>query len=365
MALTSSESVGLEGVTWGKDMSAVKDVFDGESLITPEMIAAGDQARVGPLDDRALEAAEVQMALLLNVSKQRFESGQAPASAIDDLFKGLHQMRRDLPAAIWSALVPIAQNHPVSKLVHTDPFTRRSFEKPRGYSGDAGLLDFIYRHESAAEELSETTDLGKALYAYTSDAPASVAVRERRDLLARHIDAIASTRGSDTEILTIAAGHLREAELSTAMAEGRIKRWVALDQDPMSIGAIMRDKADTCIDPMHGSVKGLLTDAYGLGDFDFVYAAGLYDYLPFDVSVRLTKKCLSALKPGGVYLFANFHDDIPDDGYMETFMNWSLILRSEAEVQAIVDASIDRNVFDARVECGENRNIVYAIITRR
>ena len=349
----------------GEIMSAAHNVFDGKSLITPELIAATDQPRKGLIDADGLKSAQVQLALLLKIVQQRFEAGQAPAVVVEKLFEELHKMRRDLPAAVWQAVVPLAQEHPVARFVHQDPFTRRSFDKPRGYSGDAGLLDFIYRHESAAEELAQATDLGKALYAYTSDAPAATAVRERRDLLARYIDDIAASRQQDIEILTIAAGHLREAELSSAMAECRIKRWVALDQDPMSIGAITRDKAGTCIDAMHGSVKGLLSDAYALGRFDFVYAAGLYDYLPFDVAVKLTKKCLQALKPKGVYLFANFHNDIPDDGYMETFMNWSLILRSEAEVQAIVDASIDRNRFDARVECGENGNIVYAVIARR
>ena len=346
-------------------MSAVKTVFDGESLITPEMIAAEDLSQLTRVDDDALKSAQVPLALLLSIVKQRLESGQAPAAAIDHLFKELHTMRRDLPPPVWSALVPMAQNHPVAALVHQDPFTRRSFEKPRGYSGDAGLLDFIYRHDSAAQELSDATDLGKAIHAYTSNAPAATAVRERRDLLARHVDEMAALRGGDLEILTIAAGHLREAELSLAMANNHIARWVALDQDPMSIGAIIRDKTGTCIDAMHGSVKGLLTDAYELGAFDFAYAAGLYDYLPFDVAVKLTKKCLEALKPGGVYLFANFHDDIADDGFMETFMNWSLILRSQADCQAIVDDSIDRNLFDARVESGENGNIVYAVITKR
>lgn len=346
-------------------MNAVPDKFDGESLITPDMIASKASARRSAPEAEQLATAEVQLALMLQIVERRFRAGIQPGETIHYLVGELNKLRRNLPAAVWQALVPMAQNHPVARFVHQDPFTRRSFEKPRGYSGDAGLLDFIYRHESAADELSRATALGQALYAYTSASPATAAVRERRDLLARHIDEIASTRDGDLEILTVAAGHLREAEISVAMRERQIKRWVALDQDPMSIGAILRDKAGSCIDPMHGSVKGLLSDTYPLGNFDFVYAAGLYDYLPFEVAVKLTKKCLEALKPKGVYLFANFHDDIPDDGYMETFMNWSLILRSEADVQAIVDASIDRNLFDARVESGENGNIVYAFITRR
>jgi hypothetical protein len=64
-------------------------------------------------------------------------------------------------------------------------------------------------------------------------------------------------------------------------------------------------------------------------------------------------------------LFANFARDIFDDGYMETFMNWALLLRSEADMWDIVNASVDRNTVEASVEFGANRNIVYGIIRKR
>ena len=105
-------------------------------------------------------------------------------------------------------------------------------------------------------------------------------MRERRDLLTQHVDEIAAARGPDTEILTIAAGHLREANGSIALREGPMKRWVALDQDPLSVGSMIRDFRGTRVDAIDGSVRGLLTNAYKLGQFDFVYSAGLYDYLP-------------------------------------------------------------------------------------
>ena len=92
---------------------------------------------------------------------------------------------------------------------------------------------------------------------------------------------------------------------------------------------------------------------------------GLYDYLTRAVSVRLTRRCVRMLKPKGVFLFANFAEDIPDDAYMETFMNWTLLLRSEADMWDIINASTDRNNVEAKVFFGENRNIVYGVITRK
>ena len=340
-------------------------VFDGESLITPDALAAEFVSRKPNSYDASFTTARAHLSLILHVAKQQFEGGSEPASVIRRLSQELHETRRRLPSDVWQALIPIAQDHPVSEYFLQDPFTRRSFEKPRGYSGDAHLLDFIYGHPSVEAEVTEATELGRALYAYTSDASSSVAVRERRDLLTRHIDTITAERGGKTEILTIAAGHLREADHCTALDEGGITRWVALDQDPLSVGAVARDFAGTPVEAIDGSVRGLLADSYGLGTFDFVYAAGLYDYLSRNVAVKLTRRCMQMLKPDGVLLFANFARDIVVDGYMETFMNWALLLRSEAEMWEIVNASVDRNTVAADVHFGANRNIVYAIIRKR
>ncbi|MBB3944290.1 SAM-dependent methyltransferase [Rhizobium skierniewicense] len=266
---------------------------------------------------------------------------------------------------MWKEIIPLVQNHPVAAYFLQDPFTHWSFDKPRGYSGDAQLLDFIYGHPSVQDKIAAASPIGTALYDYTKDASSSVAVRERRDILTKYIDDVANTRGPDTEILTIAAGHLREANGSSALAQGKIKRWVALDQDPLSVGAIMRDFHGTCIEAIDGSVRGILSRRQELGTFDFVYAAGLYDYLVDKVSIKLTQRCLEMLKPGGSFLFANFSQDIGVDGYMESFMNWALLLRTEQDMWHIINSSIDPSLVEAEVFFGENRNIVYGVIRKK
>ncbi|MGO7917544.1 class I SAM-dependent methyltransferase, partial [Rhizobium ruizarguesonis] len=75
-----------------------------------------------------------------------------------------------------------------------------------------------------------------------------------------------------------------------ALGAGEIRRWVALDQDPMSVGTVARDVAGTSVQAVNGSVKSLRGGRHALGMFDFVYAAGLYDYLPDAVAVKLTRK---------------------------------------------------------------------------
>ena len=339
--------------------------FDGQSLITPETIASAFAPSEFHERREEFETGKAELALILGIARQQFEHGRDSAAIIKRANADLHRLRGKLHPALWQGLVPIAQNHPVSEFFLQDPFTRWSFEKPRGYSGDAHLLDFIYGHPSAVEAISNASPLGQALYDNTKDSLSSNAVRERRDLLARYVDEIADERGEETEILAIAAGHLREADRSAAFNEGRIKRWVALDQDPLSVASIARDFDGRCIEAVEGSVRGLLTNAYKLGRFDFVYAAGLYDYLSYKVAVKLTQRCLRLLKPEGVLLFANFSPEMSDDGFMETFMNWALLQRSEADMWSIINASVDRNTVEASVFFGANRNVVYGLLRRR
>lgn len=340
-------------------------VLDGASLILPGSIRA-DAPEINFIpQDEAFEIAKTRLGLALGIARQRFEQEREPAKIVDHLSAELHKIRQQSDPSIWQSLVPIAQSHPVSDFLLQDPFTRWSFEKPRGYSGDAHLLDFIYGHPDVAREIEDSSPLGRAIFAHTRNASSSVAVRERRDLLTKQVDEVATKRGQEAEILTIAAGHLREADRSVALQEGRIKRWVALDQDPLSVGAITRDFSGTRVEAIDGSVRGLLSNAYRLGQFDFIYAAGLYDYLSHKVARALTKACLGMLKPNGRFLFANFAQNIGVDGYMETFMNWELILRSKSEIWDIINESVDRNYVTAGAFLGDNQNIFYGHVEKK
>jgi SAM-dependent methyltransferase len=314
-------------------------------------------------DASELEQNKGQLALVLNLAEQAFRNGEPAATTVERLAGRLHALRRQISPTAWAELIPLAQEHPVASYLMQDPFTRWSAEKPRGYSGDASLLDIYYKHPSADEIVDASTTLGKEIYAYTSEAASSVAGRERRDILAQTVDKSAERVG-DAEVLAIACGHMREAELSTALAAGKVKRWIGLDQDPVSVGTVNRDLAGTRVEAIDGSVKGILRRSYNLGTFDLVYASGLYDYLPRAVGIRLLQRAMELVKPGGMFLFANFSDEITTDGYMETFMDWPLILRSADDMEDIINAAVDRNHVQTNVYYGSNRNIVYGTVTK-
>ena len=343
----------------------MQTVFDGKSLITAEMIASSLHRGKPEHHGEAFETARAELALILHVSHQQVEQRKDPAETVRRLLSSLNALRSKVHPDVWQALIPVAKDHPLLEDVLEDPLTHWSFTKPRGYSGDAQLLDYIYCDPHVAESVANASEIGKALYSHTQNVPSCVAARERRDLLTRYVDEIAAKNGPQTEVLAIAAGHLREANRSAALAEGRLKRWVALDQDPQSVGLIARDFQGTAVEAIDGSVRTVLTRGHKMGKFDFIYASGLYDYLQHNVAVKLTKTCLQMLKPNGTFLFANYAEDNPDAGYRETFMDWVLLLRTEVDMWNIINASVDRNTVEAKVFFGENRNVLYAVVEKR
>jgi SAM-dependent methyltransferase len=308
-----------------------------------------------------MKEGEAELALILSLAQQGFEANAPVQGTMKALVERLQTLKTRSTPLTWDHLASLAQAHPVSSFLLQDPLTRWSFEKPRGYSGDAQLLDFIYEHPAVAAQVKEASPLGAEVYNFTRMAPSAVAVRERRELLAAHVDAVAGEK-ENAEILAIAAGHLREAELSNALKGDKLKRWVALDQDPISVGTVSSAYHGSCIEAVNGSVRTILGRAQKLGTFDFIYAAGLYDYLAENVAVKLTERCLQMLKPGGKFLLANFAQDIGVEGYMETFMNWPLIWRTDREVQSIID-KVRHPITDSVIMRGENRGVIYAILT--
>jgi hypothetical protein len=150
----------------------------------------------------------------------------------------LRELRAYFPLERWRSLGEQARAHPVHAVLLESPFTRRAYTKPRGYPGDAGLIDLIYG--CAAERAP--SPLGAMLYAYEFDSPAFQSVRRRRAVLAREIDDVAAHRPA-ARVLAVASGHLREVEWSRAAHSTNISI-SAVDQDPDNLAVIRSTYGD-------------------------------------------------------------------------------------------------------------------------
>jgi SAM-dependent methyltransferase len=282
--------------------------------------------------------------------------------AMDDLFLGLYLERRDMSERQWQAYIETCRRHPIADLLNQDPCTRRAYTKPRGYSGDAELLDFLYGSEERWLP-PESTTLGQWIFNYMMLAPAAEGVRARRAFAAALIDRLAE-EVRKPEILSIGAGHLREANLSAVVKRKRFGRFVALDGDRLSLEEVQKCYGWHGIETVMASIRRLITGKVQLGYFDLVYATGLLDYVGPAAARRLVSTMFRMLRPGGRLVVANFLPGIRDSGYMEAFMDWYLIYRTRQEMVDITMEVPQKEIRDIRLFAEENQNIIFTKVRR-
>ncbi|MCA2683603.1 MAG: class I SAM-dependent methyltransferase [Microcystis sp. M038S2] len=306
------------------------------------------------LDTNSIQAAGYA---LMDDAQAMLLSGNAKAG-MDHVILGMREIKNRYPATEWRDFAQTTfLGHPVTQLIHQCPFTYHSFSKPRGYAGDAELLDFIYGFKQPSQNLAS---LGKEIFDYWRyDATAPSSVRARRDVLVRTIDGVASEATHPTRILSIACGHLREAKESVAVQEGSIGQLVAFDQDPLSLEVIDREFDNGSIQTIRGSVTTLVRQKQSFENLDLVYAAGLYDYLSQPFATRLTKIMFDMLRTGGKLLVANFIPDHREVGYMETFMQWQLIYRTESQLADVAKEISALEIANKRTFFEDNGNIAF------
>ncbi len=219
--------------------------------------------------------------------------------------------------------------HPVAELVLQEPATRWSFQKPRGYSGDAILIDYMYRVKSCDVHDSY---LGKELNGYFNLTPAVSSVRWRSNHIAQEIQKYQASKDSKISVLSVASGHLRELAYITDAAH-KIDRFVCIDQDLESNKLVKSTyNQHHFLEVIDDSINYILKRKLIGQQFDFIYSAGLFDYLNDKVASRMIERLYEVLSPGGTMIIPNFLKDINEKVYMETFMKWNLIYRNDDDM---------------------------------
>lgn len=283
----------------------------------------------------------------------------APLSALWTEARGCQQAE---PMRAWCL------QHPLHALAQLDPYTHRAATKPRGYAGDAVMMDYIY----SGAPPPGTPALGAGIFSATTRASMGLSVLYRRQLLKSLIDDTV-VNFEQPRLLAVASGHCRELAGSLVQSALFTGEFVALDQDPLSCQEVQRCQGAVAgagtgpgagVSPgrvrvLNEGVRELIAPARAsaLGRFELIYSAGLYDYLPDALAQRLTQRLVQMLAPGGRLLIANFVPGGSGRGYMELFMDWTLVLRTPDQMQALAQAAgatLVHRFMDP------HRNVVYA-----
>jgi extracellular factor (EF) 3-hydroxypalmitic acid methyl ester biosynthesis protein len=284
---------------------------------------------------------------------------------MDRLVRGLAHLRHRARPDTWEAFCRVdCVGHPVRFLVHQDPLTERAFFKPRGFPGDAVLLDLFYGDDGIRPYVDEATRLGQEIYRYTSAGMAATALRRRKEVLATMIDRVSDTH-RETHIMTVGCCHLREAGLSMAVKQRRIDRFIAVDRDADCLRVVREKWGPFGVETVESTVNELIHAVPFLGRFTMVYAAGPYDLLPRAAAIRLTSALFQATLPGGLLLVTNFLQGIKDVGYLEAFMDWRIHYRNAADMFALSSQLPESEIGDRRTFAEETGGIVFLAVRRR
>jgi extracellular factor (EF) 3-hydroxypalmitic acid methyl ester biosynthesis protein len=298
---------------------------------------------------------------LLDRAHERINDGDV-FDGMEQLLVSLSNRRREMPAASWMDWCrDDVRVHPIFQQVQQSPLTRRAFEKPRGYPGDAATLDFLYGIEPLPASVSP---LGRQLYAWEFQCPNSRSVRARKELLAARIDQVCA-RIARPRVLSLACGHVREARSADAVLDRRLDAFFAIDQDAASLAVVAQELSPFGVTPVQGSVRAVLARKLRYRDIDLAYAAGLFDYLAHPVAAQLTARLFGMLRSGGQLLIPNFVDSAADVAYMEAFLDWQLIYRDEDELLSLASLLPREELGSVEVFREKHGNVCVLEITRR
>ncbi len=304
---------------------------------------------------------------VLHTVMAKLQNCEDVSQTMDMLIRELQRIRQQVSPAEWKQLATIdCRLHPLQDVLQQAPSIWRVFHKLRGYPGDAEMLDFIYAVEDGlvVPALEQCSEVGKRLYAYISNVEAAQAVRARRRIISEKIDAIAAGT-PQAHILSLACGHLREAKYCSALQAGKLGRYIAIDQDKESLAVVEREAGVLGVETGAASVRDLLRGRVTFANFDFVYAAGLYDYLTLSVAQRLTEILFAMLKPGGQLLIANFLPDINNAGFMEAYLDWWLIYRTRTDLLMVADTLPMQHIENRSIFVEEHANIAFLEVLKK
>ena len=300
-------------------------------------------------------------AVVSNLRSSAIETQEVHAS-VHRLCIECKKLRDQLTPDAWVSCVKQIRESDLMSLVHQDPFTSRAFNKPRGYAGDAVMMDYIYGLDEGWQPPA-TSLLGQGIFQYTISASASAGVRARREHLAEKLDEIARSNALP-EVMAVASGHLREASMSSAVRRRKFGRFVALDADAESLLEVERSFGRFGVQCELADIRKMLKGRMDFGKFDLIYSTGLYDYLNEQTAQKLSYHLFSMLKPGGKLVLANFLPTIHDIGYMEACMDWFLVYRDRMDMMGLTELIDQVEMRDIQISVEKNQNIIFLEVTR-
>jgi len=268
-------------------------------------------------------------------------------SAIDALGDRFEEIAGQLTPELRGAHIHFTRRH-LHSLLLCSPFSYRTYSKPLGYAGDYEMVNMIIRNPYEGESL-----FAKVVNAWFLTQLPAQAHRNRITILKERLVtecARMARLGRAAQIFNLGCGPA--GEIQEFLAEESIcdnAHFTLLDFNEETIqntsnllqGIAKKHSRRAQIKMVQRSVQQVLKDAMRSGPgpadgkYDFLYCAGLFDYLPDRVCKQLMNVFHRWLAPGGLLLATNVDGTRPFHNKLEFILDWHLIYRNGGQMMSL------------------------------
>ncbi len=278
---------------------------------------------------------------------------------IDALFEKFEDVAKGLTEEQKSAHARYLRQH-LHHLILAAPFARRTFEKPLGYPGDYEMVNMILRNGYEGDSL-----FGRIVHHWFVQQPPATAHRNRIKYLTERIELEAyrvARAGGTARIYNFACGPAVEVQnffrsslsekVELTLADFNAETLEYVGQMLGKIRGLLR--VQTAVHFQRKTVYQLLKENLKSADkkpqYDLVYCAGLFDYLPDTTCKQLMDVFYEMVAPGGLLVATNVEPSNPLRHGMEHLLDWHLIYRREPELRAVRPSRADDDDVSVRTD---------------
>jgi extracellular factor (EF) 3-hydroxypalmitic acid methyl ester biosynthesis protein len=249
------------------------------------------------------------------------------------------------------------------EIVLCAPFANRTYHKPLGYPGDYEMVNMMARDPQEGNSL-----FAKIFNVWLLQQGSAMAHRNRLTELLRLIESEAlraSRKGSKARIFNFACGPAIEVQrfIENSLLSEQVEFTLSdfnnetLEHTSQAINKI-REQAGrrTSVQFQKKAVHQLFKESQkqlasgngGMRLYDFIYCAGLFDYLTDQACKQLIKIFHQWLAPGGLLLVTNVTPLTPNRGSLELILDWHLIYRNAAQFAQLCSGIIPKEMIRVR-----------------
>lgn len=281
-------------------------------------------------------------------------------SALTSFFERFEEIARRLEPELMPIHRAFSRRH-LHPLLLCAPFLYRTFQKPLGFAGDYEMVNMILRDPFEGGSL-----FAKLINFWFLQQPPAEAHRNRIKYLEERMSEVtvrAAAAGRTARILSLGCGPAHEIQRfieDKTYSDNAHVSLLDFSEETLEHARARLEEGKrlhhrrTSIQTTKKSVNSILKEAARSVErtpehqFDFVYCAGLFDYLSDQMCQRLSNILYDWVQPGGLLLTTNVAPSNPRRLVMDFVMEWNLIYRDGRQLTSLRPQRVDPNAISVK-----------------